>query len=131
MILDTQFLIDILRGNDSSANEKTTELDAKFGVKGIATISVMELWKGAVQSIHQEKEKRKVNELIQSLFVHSFTEEDAKKAGEIEADLKKRGEMIDLEDIMIAGAALARNETILTRNIRHFNKIKGLNLESY
>ena len=131
MILDTQFLIDMLRGKDSSAIEKARELDAKFGVKGIVTISVMELWKGAMQSIHQEKEKRKINEMIHSLLVHSFTEEDAKKAGEIEVDLEKRGEMIDLEDIMIAGATISRNETLLTRNIKHFSKIKGLNVESY
>ncbi len=131
MILDTQFLIDMLRGKDSSAIEKARELDAKFGVKGIAAISVMELWKGAMQSVHQEMEKRKINELIQSLLVHSFTEEDAKKVGEIEVDLEKRGEMIDLEDIMIAGAAISRNETLLTRNIKHFSRIKGLNVESY
>lgn len=131
MILDTPFLIDILRGKDESVKEKTRQLDAKFGVKSIVSVTAMELWRGAFHSIKQEHEKKKVNELLQSLLIYSFNENDAKKAGEIEAELMKKGEIIDLEDIMIAGSALARNEAVLTRNVKHFSRINGLNLETY
>ena len=131
MLLDTSFLIDLLRGNNPNALERAKELDEKFERKSIASISVMELWRGAMQSHLQEVEKKDINNLLSSLLIHPFNENEAKKAGEVEAELKKSGKMIDLEDIMIAGVALVHNETILTRNKKHFSKIKGINIESY
>jgi len=131
MLLDTSFLIDLLRGKNPAALERAKELDEKFERKSIASISVMELWRGAMQSHLQEVEKKDINNLLSSLLIHPFNENEAKKAGEVEAELKKSGKMIDLEDIMIAGVALVHNETILTRNKKHFSKIKGINIESY
>jgi len=131
MILDTSFLIDLLRGSDNKAKEKAEKLDHEFRVKGTTTITVMELWRGAMKSLHTEEEKKKVNELLKALLIYPLREKDAKKAGEIEAKLIKNGEMVDLEDIMISGICLARNETILTKNTKHFNRIEGLNVESY
>ena len=131
MILDTTFIIDLLRGGDSKVKEKTDELDIKFVVKAISSVTIMELWRGAMQSIHQEKEKKKIEELLQSLIIYPFGEMEAKKSGEIEADLIRKGKIIDLEDVMIAGTALIRNEKILTRSTKHFESIHGLNVEDY
>ena len=131
MILDTVFLIDILRGKKIEAKAKASELDEKFSIKGISSISVMELWKGAVLSVKIDKEKKKVNELLDSLIIYPFGEIEAKKSGEIEANLVKKGKFIDVEDIMIASTALIRNEKILTKNVRHFEDIDGLDIESY
>lgn len=39
--------------------------------------------------------------------------------------------MINIEDIMLAGIALTHNESIITRNIKHFSKIEGLKIETY
>ena len=131
MILDTTFLIDLLRGEDEKVKWKSEELDEKFSIKAISSITMMELWRGALQSINQEKEKKKIQELLHSLLNYSFSEEEAKKSAEIEVELIKSGKLVDIEDIMIAGTALIKNEKILTRNIKHFNKIKGLDLEEY
>ena len=131
MILDTTFLIDLLRGEDEKVKWKSEELDEKFSIKAISSITMMELWRGALQSTNQEKEKKKIQELLHSLLNYSFSEEEAKKSAEIEVELIKSGKLVDIEDIMIAGTALIKNEKILTRNIKHFNKIKGLDLEEY
>lgn len=130
MILDTSYLIELLRGRDKSAETRARELDDKFVEKATTSISVMELWRG-VQSINNQKEKKKVEELLQSLLIYSFNEKEAKVSGELEAELLSNGEIIDIEDIMIAGIAKAHGEIILTRNIKHFQKIKGLKFESY
>lgn len=131
MILDTTFLIDLLRGEDLDVKKKSEELDERFGIKSIASITIMELWRGALQSVHQEKERRKIDELLQSLVIHPFSEQEAKKSGEIEAELIKAGKIVDLEDIMIAGTALVRNEKVLTKNVKHFEHINGLFVEGY
>ena len=131
MILDTTFIIDLLRGKNLEVKEKAEELDHLFETKAVVSVSVMELWRGALQSVRKEEEKNKINELINSFLVYPFDEKTARESGEIEADLIKKGEIIDLEDIMIAGVAKVHNETVLTRNVKHFERISGLSVETY
>ncbi len=131
MLLDTTFIIDLLRGDNPAALHRAEELDQRFESKGVASITIMELWRGALQSNQPDREKRKIAELISSLLAYPFQEMEAKKAAEIEVDLIKRGEMIDLEDIMIAGVAQVHNEPVLTRNLKHFSKIRDISLELY
>ena len=131
MILDTTFIIDLLRGKNLGVKEKAEELDHLFETKAVVSVSVMELWRGALQSVRREEEQNKINELIKSFLVYPFDEKTARESGEIEADLIKKGEIIDLEDIMIAGVAKVHNETVLTRNVKHFERISGLRVETY
>lgn len=131
MILDTTFIIDLLRGKNLEVKEKAEELDHRFETKAVVSVSVMELWRGALQSVRKEEEKNKINELIKSFLVYPLDEKAARESGEIEADLIKKGEIIDLEDIMIAGVAKVHNETVLTRNVKHFERISGLSVETY
>ena len=131
MILDTSFLIDLLRKGDEQAKNKAEELDQKLEVKSITSISIMELWRGALRSANREHEKQKIEGLISSLMSYTFNELAAKKAAEIEENLRMSGEMIDLEDVMIAAIALVHHEKVLTRNVKHFERIKNLRVETY
>ncbi|MBI2667442.1 PIN domain-containing protein [Candidatus Woesearchaeota archaeon] len=130
MILDTSFLIDLLRGKDNKVKDRIDRLDKEFIIKGVASISIMELWRGALQSAN-EKEKKDINELLKSLLIFNLDENAAKEAAEIEFELTKNGDIIDLEDIMIAGISKVRNEVLLTRNVKHFKRIKGVKFEEY
>ncbi len=130
MIFDTSFLVDLLRGK-KDVRERAIALDASLKQKCIASITVMELWRGALQSTRTKEEMEKVNALLQSFIQYPLSEVEAKAAAVIEADLKKRGELIDIEDILIAGIAKAHDQIILTRNPRHFEKIKDLQVETY
>lgn len=131
MILDTTFLIDLLRGRDEKTKQKAEELDKKLIEKGVASVSIMELWRGAVRSIKNEQERRQINTLLDSLIIFSFTEKEAKKGGEVEAELINKGVVIDLEDIMIASTALVKKKKLLTRNIKHFSQVDSLAIETY
>ncbi len=131
MILDTSFLIDLLRGKDQKVKQKAEELDRVFTTREVSAITVMELWRGACKAAKTKKEKEKVDTLLQSLVIHNFNQTTAKYAAEIEVDLEKRGEMIDLEDIMIAATARATNKKILTRNNKHFKRIQNITIETY
>ena len=131
MILDSSFLIDLLRGKEESVKQKARFLDQQFIVKAVTSISVMELWRGALKKNVSAEEKQRIKALVSSYTLYSFDEEAAYSAAEIEALLSKNGEMIDLEDVMIAGIARARKESILTRNQKHFQRIKELQIETY
>lgn len=131
MLLDSTFLIDILRKTDDKTLHRAEELDESAETKTVSAVSVLELWRGALRSIRREEEKQRVNNLLLTVHVFPFTEIIAKKAAEIEALLLAQGEIIDLEDIMIAATALVHREHILTRNDNHFKRIKNLSVETY
>ena len=65
------------------------------------------------------------NELI------SIRKETVQKAAEIYAYLKKGGILIEDADILIASIALVEDLVLVTDNIRHFERIKGLEIENW
>lgn len=56
---------------------------------------------------------------------------EAKKAGDLIAFLEARGKLIEVEDILIGATALVNRLTTVTRNVRHFDRIEGLKVESW
>lgn len=128
--LDTTFLIDLLRGNEKVRLIKE-KIDKSSESVTIASPSIMEIVKGLrIGNVRKDEEKR-VNELVSSLTILNLDKDSAIKAGIIESDLITKGEIIDLEDIMIAAIAINNNEKLITNNLKHFSKIKELELETY
>lgn len=129
MILDTSFLIDVLRG-DESVDEWEREIDERrAGV--VTSITVMELWEGIHRTDATDKERERVLELLEGLTHVDFDRESAMQAGEISATLAQNGERIEAEDVMIAAIALSRDDAVLTGNPTHFERIDGLEVQSY
>ena len=82
-------------------------------------------------SIKQDRERNKIDRILKGLPIISFDEDSAIEAGKIFAQKRKNGMLIDPEDSMIAGICSRRNEILITRNIKHFNDIESLRIESY
>ncbi|TRZ87701.1 MAG: type II toxin-antitoxin system VapC family toxin [Methanosarcinales archaeon] len=53
------------------------------------------------------------------------------KAAEIYAYLKKEGNLIEDADILMAATALVEDLVLVTNNMNHFGRIKGLELENW
>ena len=60
-----------------------------------------------------------------------FTADDAQRAAEIRAVLQRAGTPIGLYDTLIAGQALARDLTLVTRNTREFLRVQRLRVENW
>jgi tRNA(fMet)-specific endonuclease VapC len=60
-----------------------------------------------------------------------FQLQDAVKAGEIRAMLAAQGTPIGPFDLLIAGQAIARGLTLITNNLREFNRIGQLRVEDW
>ena len=60
-----------------------------------------------------------------------FEEQDAFRAAEIRAALRAQGTPIGPYDVLIAGQALARDLTLITRNTREFSRVDGLRVEDW
>lgn len=70
-------------------------------------------------------------EIISRVNVMPLGYEEVLKAGDILADLKKKGLSIGIEDVLIGSTALNHNLIMVTANIRHFSRIKGLAVENW
>ncbi|MBI5392868.1 hypothetical protein HZA96_03270 [Candidatus Woesearchaeota archaeon] len=86
------------------------------------TITITE---DSYQRLNALKEKNESFSLLQ------LDIESAQKAGMIHINLYDKGMPIQTEDSMIAGICITNNEPLLTRNIKHFNRIDGLKIETY
>ena len=130
MVLDTDFLVAILRG-DTDAEKKMRLLDQQ-GPHATATMVAHELLVGAYRSAKPKVNRRRVEQLLSSLAVLPFNEQAAQFSAQIDTKLAKKGMILPLGDIVIAASALAHGlTTIVTRNEKHYNRIKEINVESW
>lgn len=97
----------------------------------ISTISLFELYFGVEKNNSQPRNLVAMENFIAPLTVVDFTVEAAKKAAKIRSMLQKQGTPIGAYDIQIAAIALAGNMTLLTNNVREFERVKGLKLENW
>lgn len=116
MIIDSSVLIDIDRGSEKY--EKIPN-----GRHSISSATFMELSVGA--NLRSGSGLKKIKE---NLEIISIDEEIAEKAGEITAELKQKGNPIDINDVYIAATARTVGEPVLTSNTKHFERIEGVNV---
>jgi predicted nucleic acid-binding protein len=67
-----------------------------------------------------------LTDLMTALQVHPVSAEVARSAGRLDGNLTKRGEPIAFPDILIGVTALELGYSVVTRNLRHFQRIPGL-----
>ncbi|AEA47706.1 type II toxin-antitoxin system VapC family toxin [Archaeoglobus veneficus] len=125
LCLDTDVLIDFLRG-DSTAVEKIKKLEEEFEL-ATTTINLFELYYGAYKT-GKERNVRAVSELATRLEVLKFTDKSAELSGKIIAELERKGQVVDFRDVIIAGIVLENDTILYTRNVKHFERVKGVRL---
>ena len=69
--------------------------------------------------------------LLPNLPVIPFDASAARRYGETRAELERRGTPIGDADLRIASIALDRDLTVVTGNVRHFEKVPGLPVENW
>jgi len=100
-------------------------------------INSFELYTGLFRISNKSKAKRRrrtneLEQLLSRMEVLSFDRNAAIESAKLLAILMSRGEPIGVRDAMIAGTALSKGiARLATRNIREFQRVPGLNAESY
>ena len=96
---------------------------------GLSAVVVHELYFGAFKSQRRDHNLTLIDGL--QFEVVPFDEEDARQAGEIRATLAALGTPIGPYDVLIAGQACARSLVLVSRNLREFRPVNGLNVENW
>lgn len=130
VVLDTNFLIDVMQGNPEAARRLEDLLESTASM-AISAITVMELHHGIPRSKKPQKEAERIDRGLRGITTYPITYDIAAKAGRIDGELVDRGEPIGIPDVLIAASALKHAEPVLTRNTRHFKRISGLEILSY
>ncbi len=125
--LDTSFIIDFLK-KDKTAISKEINKNERITVPSPV---IVELIRGLGTKHSYIEERQGIIDFINALNTLDLNKTSSIKAGDIESELRKMGEIIDIMDILIAAIAITNNETLITKNLKHFSKIPELKIESY
>lgn len=98
----------------------------------LSTITLAEILYGIEKSPHKKKERRLKLQLITSeLKIYPFDEKAAQEYATIRSQLEKEGQVISERDTQIAAIALAHQLTIVTHNVKEFNRITKLKVKDW
>jgi tRNA(fMet)-specific endonuclease VapC len=127
-MLDTNLCIRVLR-------DRPPELRTRFNDEAdtlcISTITLTELFHGAARSARPVENRKEVERMAARLVILDFDSHAAAHAGDIYAELGKRGELIGPYDILIAGHARSQGLVVITGNLREFRRVDGLRSEDW
>jgi tRNA(fMet)-specific endonuclease VapC len=118
MILDSCFVIDLLNGDRDAVRFAE---DNENKIIRTTSITVFEVMNGLKKEI----------DLFDKLIILGFGKGDAVLASSIWKKLKQNGNMVDPEDCFIASISINNNLPLVTRNVKHFSRIKELQIIKY
>ncbi len=122
-MLDTNLCVRVLR-------DRPPELRDRFNAEAerlcISTIVLTERLQGAAKSARPDRNRREVDRFAGRLDVLDFDSTAADHAADIRATLERAGRQIGGYDLLIAGHARSRGLTVVTGDIRAFERLEGL-----
>jgi predicted nucleic acid-binding protein len=119
ILLDTNILIEILKGN-----EKTVEKVQNFNeALAVSSISVMELYYGALN----KTESKKLDKFVALFKVIHLNESISSRSVKLIQTYAK-SHNLDIPDSLIASTSLVMKYKIFTYNVKYFKYIDGINL---
>ena len=129
--VDTTFIIALLRG-DKPTIDKAGELNDEGGA-ATTVINVYEAAYGVFRGMADSPRRlMELERLLQSLDVFSLDYRAALRAAHISGELERKGIGIDPFDSLVAAIALVNGaDSLITRNITHFDKIDDLKTETH
>ena len=127
-LLDTNILIYVVKNRPAAARERFTRHQ---GQMAMSSVSWMELVYGAERSAAPERNLRDIEGLAARMEVLQFEAGAAAHTGHIRAALARAGTPIGPYDQMIAGHARSLGLTLVSNNLREFERVPGLLIENW
>lgn len=122
LLIDTSIIIDHLRKKNKNES-RLYHIVGRFTLF-VSAITVFELFAGAIN----DQKKQDISHVLEYVKIIPFTRVTAQKSGEIYLSLWKENQLIETKDLFIAATALSHDMALMTLNLKHFQRVKGLNI---
>lgn len=127
-LLDTNIAIYVIKHRPLTALDT---FNRHAGQLSISTITLAELFHGAEKSAKPEHNLRQVEDFVSRLDVLEYGSKAAAHYGDIRANLERKGTPIGINDLHIAAHARSEGLTLVTNNLREFERVEALRLENW
>jgi tRNA(fMet)-specific endonuclease VapC len=128
-LLDTNVCVDYLNGRFPNVTERIRR--ASPGELCISSVVVAELRYGADRSLNRQRNHQRLDALTAEIACADFDLAAASAYGRVRAALEARGDPIGANDMLIAAQALSLGLTLVSDNLREFERVEGLVVESW
>ena len=122
-MLDTNIVIYVIKRRPI---ELLNVFNRHAGQMCISSITLAELLHGVEKSSMPDHNLRKVEDFVSRMEVLEYGGKAAAHYGEIRAELERRGLIIGVNDLHIAGHARSDGLALVTNNLREFERVNGL-----
>jgi tRNA(fMet)-specific endonuclease VapC len=131
-LLDTNACIALINGRPELVRTRFERALANDAAVLLSSVVMFELWYGVAKSRHRDLNTRRVETFCSGpLEWTPFDDEDAREAGTVRAELERRGKPIGAYDVLLAGQARRLGATLVTSNVREFERVPGLRWEDW
>ena len=128
-MLDTNICSFIIREKPLDIKEKLKEYE-KEHIIALSSIVVSELLYGA-----KKRKSKKLNYIVEKFIdnfvIYDFDKSASKEYANIRVSLEKKGQIIGSNDLFIASHAKSLDATLVTNNIKEFQRVDGLKVEDW
>lgn len=128
-LLDTNICIYLIKGKPQLLLNRLREVD--INTIAVSSITVAELQYGVAKSARPEQNALALAAFLAPLGVEPFDDAAAAVYGPIRARIERAGKPIGSLDMLIAAHALALGRTVVTNNVREFDRVEGLKVENW
>ena len=128
-LLDTNICIYLIKKRPIEVREKFNRLPV--GAVGISSVTASELHYGVAKSRKVAENRQALIEFLLPLTVVHYDENAAPFYGDLRWTLEKSGKTIGSLDMMIAAHALSLGITLVTNNVKEFQRVPGLPVENW
>lgn len=124
-LVDSDWLIDAAIGRPNAL--RMLDHLASEGL-AVSIIAVAEVYEGAFGTPQPDEAIAVFRDYLDSFAILPLTDAVVERFARLRATLRTRGQLIPDMDLLIAATAMTAELTLVTRNVRHFERIPGLTL---
>lgn len=128
-LLDTNVCVRFLNGRSAAVRDRL--LATSTEEMAVCSVVKAELFYGAMRSNNPSRTLERQQSFLSRFVSLPFGDESAVLFGRVRSQLAKAGTPIGPYDLQIASIALANNLTLITHNVREFQRVEGLLLEDW
>jgi len=127
-LLDTNICIYVIKQRPLTMLEI---FNRQAGTMAISAITLSELLHGVEKSSAPQKNLAVVENFCSRLEVMAYGPKAALHYGQIRSELERRGTPIGINDLHIAAHARSEGLTLVSNNLREFERVEGLLLQNW